>query len=82
MNTCPPPLTNFSSPLRPNMSAANRGGAPRGGRKRSREPDDDLPSSSAAPPSSRQSSIYPSQLNLPLTEHSTTVFSTSDAASR
>ena len=36
------------------MSAANRG-ATGGTRKRSREPDDDIPSSSAAPPSSRKS---------------------------
>ena len=47
-------LTSFSSPLRPNMSAANRGASARNGRKRSREPDDDIPSSSAAPPSSRK----------------------------
>ncbi|MCJ1272330.1 MCM DNA helicase complex subunit [Puttea exsequens] len=40
------------------MSAANRGPA-RSGRKRSREPDDDLPSSSAAPPSSPPPSSPP-----------------------
>jgi hypothetical protein len=52
-------LTLSSSPLRPNMSSANRGG-PAGApsavnrRKRSREPDDDIPSSAAHPPSSRK----------------------------
>lgn len=37
------------------MSAANRGASGRNGRKRSREPDDELLSSSAVPPSSRKS---------------------------
>ena len=52
-------LTLSSSPLQPNMSSANRGG-PAGApsavnrRKRSREPDDDIPSSAAHPPSSRK----------------------------
>ncbi|KAL9098093.1 MAG: hypothetical protein Q9163_006179 [Psora crenata] len=49
----------MSTPLQSNMSAANRGGAPRNTRKRSREPDDDIPSSSAAPPSSLPPSSPP-----------------------
>ncbi|KAK8206082.1 MCM2/3/5 family-domain-containing protein [Phyllosticta capitalensis] len=51
----------MSSPLRSNMSSANRGtGTPRANRrKRSREPDDDVPSSSAIPPSSPPASSPP-----------------------
>jgi hypothetical protein len=46
-------LTTSSSPLRSNMSSANRGAGPsRGGNKRTRD-DADLPSSAAHPPSSR-----------------------------
>lgn len=41
-----------SSPLRPNPQAANRGSAGVRNRKRSRETDNDGPSSSAIPPSS------------------------------
>ncbi|KAI4118137.1 MAG: hypothetical protein LQ338_007457 [Usnochroma carphineum] len=48
----------MSSPLRPSMSAANRGITGQR-RKRSREPDDDLPSSSVAAPSSPPPSSPP-----------------------
>ena len=48
----------MSSPLRPSMSAGNRGLTPRNSRKRSREADDDIPSS-AAPPSSLPPSSPP-----------------------
>ncbi|KAL9018361.1 MAG: hypothetical protein Q9185_004330 [Variospora sp. 1 TL-2023] len=48
----------MSSPLRPSMSAANRG-VTGVRRKRSREPDDDIPSSSVAAPSSPPPSSPP-----------------------
>ncbi|KAL8931881.1 MAG: hypothetical protein Q9211_006669 [Gyalolechia sp. 1 TL-2023] len=48
----------MSSPLRPSMSAANRG-VTGSRRKRSREPDDDIPSSSIAAPSSPPPSSPP-----------------------
>ena len=49
----------MSSPLRPNMSAANRRPAANGaGRKRGRD-DEDMPSSAAAPPSSPPASSPP-----------------------
>ncbi|KAF2753764.1 MCM-domain-containing protein [Pseudovirgaria hyperparasitica] len=49
----------MSSPLRPSMSSANRGPRPANSRKRSREPEDDLPSSAAHPPSSPPPSSPP-----------------------
>ena len=50
---------DYSSPLRPSYSAANRGpGNNVNRRKRSREPDDET--SSVAPPSSRKSDEPPS----------------------
>ncbi|KJX94290.1 putative dna replication licensing factor mcm2 protein [Zymoseptoria brevis] len=49
----------MSSPLRSNMSAANRGRNTQGGRKRGRDAEDDVPSSSAAPPSSPPASSPP-----------------------
>ncbi|KAF2487097.1 MCM2/3/5 family-domain-containing protein [Neohortaea acidophila] len=49
----------MSSPLRPNMSAANRGRPVAGARKRGRDAEDDVPSSSAAPPSSPPASSPP-----------------------
>ncbi|KAH9845871.1 DNA replication licensing factor mcm2 [Teratosphaeria destructans] len=50
----------MSSPLRSNMSAANRGlPASSGGRKRGRDNDEDMPSSAAAPPSSPPASSPP-----------------------
>ncbi|KXT17827.1 hypothetical protein AC579_5332 [Pseudocercospora musae] len=48
-----------SPPLRPNMSAANRGRPAAGGRKRGRDQEDDMPSSSGAPPSSPPASSPP-----------------------
>ncbi|KAF2147424.1 uncharacterized protein K452DRAFT_261914 [Aplosporella prunicola CBS 121167] len=49
----------MSSPLRSNMSSANRGASGANRRKRDREPDDDIPSSSALPPSSPPASSPP-----------------------
>ncbi|KAI9834302.1 MAG: MCM DNA helicase complex subunit [Phylliscum demangeonii] len=49
----------MSPPLHPNPSSANRGPANVGGRKRSREPEDDGPSSSAPMPSSPPGSSPP-----------------------
>ena len=47
-------LTRRSSPLRSNMSSANRGAGPSSRRNKRARDDGDLPSSAAHPPSSRE----------------------------